>query len=195
MPWVFPGRERERAARQLEGDAAISDSIHVCGLALVPTILKRSGARHLMTIINEQALLETPAEVLAGNHLRLAVNDIVAPQPGRTLPAEDHIAQLLNFVARWDRQAPLLIHCWAGISRSTAGAFISLCALNPATSEQRIAEMLRRASPTADPNKLMVEHADALLGRNGRMIAAVEAIADYELAPMGRPFWLPARIA
>ena len=70
----------------------------------------------------------------------------------------------------------MVIHCWAGISRSTAAALISLCALNPRCAEHLIARRLREASPTAYPNRLMIRLADAALGRKGRMVAAVEAI-------------------
>ena len=104
------------------------------------------------------------------------MNDICEPQPGLVLPCETHVADLVRFAREWDRQAPLLIHCWAGISRSTAAAFISLCALNPDGSELELARALRRASPTAYPNRLLVALADEVLSRNGRMIAAVEDI-------------------
>ena len=62
------------------------------------------------------------------------------------LPCETHVADLVQFARDWDRKAPLLIHCWAGISRSTAAAFISLCALNPEGDEFGWRDALRRAS-------------------------------------------------
>ena len=61
----------------------------------------------------------------------------------------------------------MVVHCWAGISRSTAAAFISLCAINPDAPEELIAARLREASPTAYPNRLMVRLADAALGPPG----------------------------
>jgi predicted protein tyrosine phosphatase len=93
-------------------------------------------------------------------------------------------------VRGWDRTAPLVVHCWAGISRSTAAAFVSVCALRPDRDERDIAWMLRRASPTATPNSRIVSFADVLLGRNGRMVAAVEAIGRGEIAAEGVPFRL-----
>jgi len=75
-----------------------------------------------------------------------------------------------------------------GISRSTASAYASVCALSPHRDEADIAQALRRASPTATPNIRIISLADKLLGRNGRMIAAVETIGrgimiDGEAAP------------
>jgi predicted protein tyrosine phosphatase len=86
----------------------------------------------------------------------------------------------------------MVIHCWAGISRSTAAALISLCSLNPETSEELIALRLRAASPTAYPNRLMIRLADAALGRKGRLIDAVEAMGRGLAAAEARPFSLPA---
>ena len=110
------------------------------------------------------------------NHLWLRLHDISAPLDGYVFPEEAHVADLLDFVRRWDRRAPLVVHCYAGISRSTASAFASVCALSPHRDEQSIAAALRRASPTATPNLRIISLADRLLGRNGRMIAAIETI-------------------
>ena len=64
-----------------------------------------------------------------GRHLKLVMHDIESEREGHTLPSEAHVAELLDFVGKWDRTAPMIIHCYAGISRSTAAAFIdSVCA-------------------------------------------------------------------
>ena len=90
----------------------------------------------------------------------------------------------------WDRRAPLVVHCYMGISRSTASAFASVCALNPHRDEGSIARALRRASPTATPNIRIVSLADRLLGREGRMVAAIETIGRGTLAAEAAPFRL-----
>ena len=90
----------------------------------------------------------------------------------------------------WDRAAPLVVHCYAGISRSTAGAFVTACALNPRRDENTIARALRDASPTAMPNIRIVSLADAMLGRDGRMIAAIRAIGPGTAAYASEPFRL-----
>ena len=117
------------------------------------------------------------------------------PQPGLVVPCESHVDELIQFALDWDKKAPLLIHCWAGISRSTAAAFISLCALNPDTDEHALARALRRASPTAYPNRRLVTLADSVLSRQGRMSQAVEHIGRGQLAEEGQVFSLPARLA
>jgi predicted protein tyrosine phosphatase len=106
------------------------------------------------------------------------------------MPDEQHVTDLLRFVRRWDRQAPLVVHCFAGISRSTASAYASVCALNPHRDEASIARALRQASPTATPNIRIVSLADRILARDGRMVAAIETIGRGEIALEGNPFRL-----
>ena len=117
------------------------------------------------------------------------MNDIVEAQPDLVLPNTGHVTKLLDFVRSWDKQAPILIHCYAGLSRSTAAAFISLCALNPRTPEDAIARTLRRSSDTAVPNRLFVALADKAMRREGRMIAALDGMGEsrraYECTPFG----------
>ncbi len=167
--------------------------IHVCSLARVADTVAASGARHMVTLINRDTPVERPDAVPADNHLFLAFNDITEPMEGMVPPAEAHVRELLDFIAGWDRDAPIVVHCWAGISRSTAAAFITLCALNPDKPERDLALALRRASRSATPNARLVALADDILGRGGRMVAAVEAIGRGEMAFEGEPFVLPAR--
>ena len=84
----------------------------------------------------------------------------------------------------------MVIHCYAGISRSTAGAFIAACALNPKRDETTIARAIRDGSATATPNIRIVTLADQLLGRHGRMIGAIQAIGAGRAAAEGDPFRL-----
>jgi len=127
--------------------------------------------------------------VTAERHLRLEMHDIVEARPDATLPARHHAHKLVEFVRGWDRREPMLIHCYAGLSRSTAAAFITLCVLNPDAPEELIARALRRSSDTAVPNKLFVALADAELGREGRMSAALKSMGPnriaYECVPFG----------
>jgi predicted protein tyrosine phosphatase len=164
--------------------------IHVCSLARLHHTVQETGALHVVSLIGDEASVERPRAIVAENHLWLRLHDISAPLDGYVMPEERHIADLLNFVRRWDRRAPLVVHCYAGISRSTASAFASVCALNPHRNEDSIAQALRRASPTATPNIRIVALADRLLGREGRMVTAIQTIGRGVLAAEGTPFRL-----
>jgi predicted protein tyrosine phosphatase len=164
--------------------------IHVCSLARLHDTVGETGARHIITLLRNTDQAVRPATVAAENHLILSMDDIVAPMDGYEAPAEAHVARLIDFVGGWDRANPLVVHCYAGISRSTAGAYIAACALNPKRDEMQIAQALRNASRTASPNARLVSFADHALGRNGRMIRAIEAIGPGDMAYEAEPFRL-----
>jgi predicted protein tyrosine phosphatase len=110
--------------------------------------------------------------------------------PGLTPPDRDLMQAVLEFGRHAKPQRALLIHCWAGISRSSAAAFAIACDRNPGF-ERAIATELRRRAPSATPNRLMVRLADDLLQRNGRMVEAIEAIGRGAEAREGEPYQLP----
>ena len=106
-------------------------------------------------------------------------------------PARRHIDALLDFSRQWDANQPLLIHCWAGISRSMASAFTILCDRLGPGHEVEIATAMRRRAPHAQPNRLLISHADEALGRGGAMIAAVQGMAPPLLVEEGVTTLLP----
>jgi predicted protein tyrosine phosphatase len=164
--------------------------IHVCSLARLHDIVADTGASHMVTLLRLIDRVERPRSIQPENHLILGMDDITQPLDGYTHPAQEHVVELIEFVQRWDRRAPLVMHCFAGISRSTAGAFISACALNPTRDEAEIAKAIRSSSATAMPNAMLVGHADRVLGRRGRMVAAIEALGPGRPAYEGEPFQL-----
>jgi predicted protein tyrosine phosphatase len=164
--------------------------IHVCPLSQIPDTVRASGARSLVTLINEGTPVARPETIEASQHLFVALSDIVLPEDGHILPSEAHVARFIAFVRSWDRQAPLVIHCYAGVSRSTAAAYIAACTLRPDRCEFALARELRARSRTATPNGLLVAIADRLLEREGRMIAAVAEIGRGEDCFEGTPFVL-----
>jgi len=162
--------------------------IHVCSLRLLQETVSRHRPSHLVTLMNEDNMPPTPETIDGRFHLRLSMNDIPEPREGLTPPDHGHVEELVAFARDWDRSAPMLIHCWAGISRSTAAAYVTLCTLNPRVEEDRIARLLRATSPSATPNPRIVALADNLMNRQGRMISAIAEIGRGETAFEGEPF-------
>ncbi len=164
--------------------------LYVCSLSKVVETVRASGARSLVTILTAGASLARPSEIAPPRHLRISVSDINAPVEGHVLAGAEHVERLLAFLAEWDRRDPLLIHCYAGVSRSPAAAFIAACALAPQRCEFEVARRLRCASPTATPNRRLVALADHLLRREGRMVEAVTQIGRGADCFEGAPFSL-----
>jgi predicted protein tyrosine phosphatase len=164
--------------------------IFVCPLSKIEETAALSGARRMVTLVNSGIPVKRPASLRRADHLILSMHDIVVEQADMTLPGENHVRKLLDFARSWDRKAPLLIHCFAGISRSTAAAYIVTAALAPQREEAEIAAALRRLSPSATPNLRLIAIADRLLDREGRMVGAIESIGRGVDAFEGVPFAL-----
>jgi predicted protein tyrosine phosphatase len=162
--------------------------IHVCSLAALPETVKTTGASHVLTVMARVDQVLRPESVLEANHLKVQVDDITEQMDGFVAPSDIHVEQVLNFVRGWDRRAPMVVHCYAGISRSTASAFAAACMLNPHRDEMTIARQIRTASPIAQPNRLIVSLADRALGREGRMLRALDEMGPGNLLIEGRPF-------
>jgi predicted protein tyrosine phosphatase len=146
---------------------------------------------HIVTLLSPEHMIDTPLGFPAERHLRLGINDVADPADGTHPPAADHVERLLAFSRGWEGDAPLLIHCWAGISRSMASAFAVLCDRLGPGEEIAIARAMRRRAPHAAPNRLLVRHADALLGRDGRMVAAADSMGPALVVTEGVPTMFP----
>jgi predicted protein tyrosine phosphatase len=170
-------------------------TIHVCALQLVGDLAAKHQPSHILSLLGGiSPFPETPAGIEPHNHLKMLVADISEPQEGMIIPGADHMQEVIAFGERWWResggQKPLLVHCHAGISRSTASALAIACALMPGAREADLARNVRTLSPSAQPNRLMIAHADELLNREGRLIDAVEGMSLREPRSVGIPFAL-----
>ena len=165
--------------------------IIVCPFNAVDLVLAASRPTHVVSLLAPAtptpACLDHRADLRT---LSLALDDIADDQPGLVAPRRDHVAELLAFVADRQAGASLLIHCWAGVSRSTAAAYIAACLRDGPGQEMVLAERLRHAAPFATPNRRLIALADEMMGRDGAMIAAIEAIGQGVECTLGEPFEL-----
>jgi predicted protein tyrosine phosphatase len=157
--------------------------ILVSPLKTIGEVAGRHKAREMISLIAERHDFHRPGIIDPARHLTISVNDIAfAGRDGLIAPDDCHVAGIIGFARAWDRQAPLLIHCWMGVSRSPAAALSAALAVSPDLDDHDLAARRRAASPQASPNTRLVEIGDRLLERDGRLIAAVKAIgrgADY----------------
>jgi predicted protein tyrosine phosphatase len=128
----------------------------------------------VISLLNPDSVFPELGAEYTGRHLCLSFHDINDAIEMQIAPAPEHIREVIRFVRECTRDATVLIHCRAGVSRSTAAAYIAMCWAHPGASELEIAAALRHASPLARPNAAMIRHADIELGRQGRMTGAME---------------------
>ena len=159
--------------------------ILVSPLSGLEEALEHHRPSHLVSLLSPQFMISTPDGFDPRQHLKLGVDDVRDPAGAENPPEREHIDRLLAFSRSWDEQAPILIHCWAGISRSMASAYVILCDRLGQGQEITIARAMRRRAPHASPNSLLVRHADEALARDGRMVAALEAMGPPVLTLEG----------
>jgi predicted protein tyrosine phosphatase len=165
--------------------------IYVCNLQNLASHLQAVKPSHLVSLVSEEEQPATPVGMLVERHLRVVIHDINEPLFGHILADEQHVAGLIGFVRTWRHEdAPMLIHCMAGISRSMAAALIALVT-KAGGREIEAAERVRRAAPHAYPNRRMIALADQLLQCDGRLIAAREAMGPPRLTFSGPLVELP----
>src|SRR5262245_36999956 len=143
-------------------------AIWISSLAEAPRVAKKQRVSRVISLLSPYDTFPSFNGISPDFHLTVPIHDISEDFGEWRAPGAADAERLIRFVEAWDRAQPILIHCWAGISRSTASAFITACVHNPRSDEDEIAWSLREASPTASPNPRLVAHADALLGRGGR---------------------------
>ncbi len=163
-------------------------TVVVCPLDAFANACRDHAPSHVVSLLAPPAA--APALTCSARRLHLGFNDIAVATPGLVAPSAEHIADLLAFFETWDRRSVLLIHCWAGISRSTAAGYIAATMRDGPGSERTLVRVLRQRAPFATPNPLMIDLADAALGRNGEMSAAIASIGRGADAACGRPFSL-----
>ena len=157
-------------------------------------LLASTRVDHVLTLVSPDA--EARPRAVATTVLRF--NDIAAPRGGLVAPSREAVQAIIDLGRDLPAEATLLAHCFAGVSRSPAAAYILACAASDPGHETLIARRLRQASPKATPNALMVSLADAILERGGAMTAAIAAIGrgaeayegdviDWTLDAVARP--------
>ena len=163
--------------------------LYVCSLSGLSGVVARLDRFNLLTLLSPDHKGEEHRAIACERHLELSFHDITETRPGLVAPDHAVMQAVLDF-GREARGRTMLIHCWAGISRSSAAAYAIACDRNPGF-ERNIAEELRRRAPSVTPNRLMVSLADDLLGRGGRMAEAIDWIGRGADAFEGEAYQLP----
>jgi predicted protein tyrosine phosphatase len=158
--------------------------IYVCSLAEMPVHFAALRPSHLVSLNNPDELPETPNGLKPDSHLRLAMHDIAAPQPSLVAPDRDHVESLITFLQAWPGESPLLVHCYAGVSRSMAAALLAL-QFHHFNDVEEAALWLRRAAPHANPNRRILQIADEVLRGGGALLRAAERMGDHQPLEIG----------
>jgi predicted protein tyrosine phosphatase len=156
--------------------------IVVSPLSRIAEMAVRHKSREMVTLIAKEQAFHRPAVISADRHLTLQMNDITFKGNDKLIAPDDvHVQTLIDFAREWDQSAPLLVHCWMGVSRSPAAAIIVALAVKPDEDD----------APFATPNARIIEIGDRLLGRKGALVSAVKAIGRGADTDGNVPFVFP----
>ena len=159
----------------------------ICGIEELPTHNKRQ-VTHVLSIL-DPGWPDIEAFTDFDTHVRttLHFDDIIDEIPGKIAPQREDVEDILGFgmdlaASQTERtEGHLLVHCHMGVSRSTAAMLTLMAQASPDDSEDELFERLRQIRPQAWPNSRMVEFADDLLGRNGRLMGALPKHYAHQL--------------
>jgi len=164
--------------------------ITVCGIDELPDH-SEVGVSHVLSILDPDWPVPD-AFGSFGEHERLELrfHDVIeTTDPTMIPPQREHVEQLLAFgrdmMAEPAPGAHLLVHCHAGVSRSTASMILIVAQARPEAPAAAIAQEIYRIRQKAWPNLRIIEMGDALLGRGGSLVSAVSEIyrAQIERRP------------
>jgi predicted protein tyrosine phosphatase len=146
----------------------------VCGIEEIPGHCE-AGVSHVLSILDPG--WPAPEFGSYGEHARLELrfNDVIEPDAPGAPPTADHVAGALSFGAGLGEGDHLLVHCHAGVSRSTAALSLILAKARPDRPAGEVLAEVVRIRRQAWPNLRMIELGDAMLGRNGELVAAAHA--------------------
>jgi predicted protein tyrosine phosphatase len=163
----------------------------ICGLEELAGHCETREVTHVLSILDPGFPEPDSIRNFAlDRRLKLNFHDVIEAMPGWIAPERWDVELLLAFGRNLARPAldigfelsgaHLLVHCHAGLSRSTASAILLLAQRDPAQAAHDIVGQVIRLRPRAWPNLRMIEMGDALLDRDGEVVAAVGAL--YRLA-------------
>jgi predicted protein tyrosine phosphatase len=164
--------------------------IVVCSFWALEETLKLFNPSHIVSLMDHRDAVVAPTDMGAANQLRLGFRDTISTSPRDNPPTPEDIKGLIDFATKWKPSGdPILIHCTAGISRSSAGALIVASKFQP-NREIELAGHLRNQAPYCIPNKLMIELADRELSLDGNLTSAVAGMGNPNMEILPEPYVL-----
>lgn len=155
--------------------------ITITNVDKVPGWIHR-GATHVLTLLHsrERNELFLPSKFNRENWLFLDMDDVIS-EDADAAPKREQVIKLLDWAKELPADSHLVVHCHAGVSRSTAAALaIKVQELGVDRLKDAI-DWLLEARPQACPNPVITKHADEILGAKGELHAAAEEVASAKL--------------
>jgi predicted protein tyrosine phosphatase len=163
--------------------------VTICGMDELPAY-NAGGITHVLSLVDPDWPPLAAFDLYEPHRrLELRFHDVIEPHPERIRPEAADVERLLGFGRELAATpaAHLLVHCHAGVSRSTAAAILIVVQARPHRPAVEAVRAVTASRPRAWPNLRLIELGDELLGRRGELVVA--AAAHYRAA-LAREPWL-----
>ena len=134
------------------------EALTICAKNQVRKTVKRFEATHLISLVDPHDRMPRPHRIERGNHLVMHFDDVDDPRLPDA-PQREHLVRAIEWVERLPETARLVVHCTAGVSRSTA---LSYALLRCSMPDQKAMDYVLKIRPEAQPNELMMHHLEAI---------------------------------
>ena len=140
--------------------------IIVCSLKDLEIVCENTKPSHIISVIDPGYAPKTPPGVT--NHLKLGFDDIIEVNENNHIfrlntdevpqqpPNISHTDSIIKFSNTWNKEDPIVIHCWCGVSRSMATASYLMCKEDTSNIDRNI-RYIRSLAPHANPNKVLIK--------------------------------------
>lgn len=154
--------------------------VYVSSRSQVSKVTGKVGATHVLSLLDpgKRPWLHPKTELK--NWKLFIFEDVIDPNYDRA-PTKDHVEQILAWARNLPPDAVLLVHCEAGISRSTAAALAILVQYHGIDQIDRCVDLLFGVRPESAPNPLIAKYADELLNCNGKLLDAARKLNQNKL--------------
>jgi|TARA_B110000438_G_scaffold137536_1_gene132857 predicted protein tyrosine phosphatase len=156
--------------------------IIVCSLKDLETVCESIKPSHVISVIDPGYAPKTPKDVK--QHLKLGFDDITEINSKNQIyrlntddipqlpPNNSHTDAIIKFSESWNKDKPIVIHCWCGVSRSMAAAIYLMCKEDPLNIDRNI-RYIRSVAPHANPNKVLIKLFENALKLNSKITSSI----------------------
>jgi predicted protein tyrosine phosphatase len=146
--------------------------IKVLSYSDVQSCVDTGWPTHIISLINRPAM-----PCYGPPHLHLIFDDVDSHDPLYIMPLVEHLHRVFAFTADLTANDRVLVHCLAGISRSTAMAIGIL--IQHGMTYQDAYDQIAAIRPQLAPNRLIIQYIDAHFALGGKLARLITANSRY----------------
>jgi len=177
-------------------------SLEVCDILTARQLIQASIPTKIISLLSPEQATEFEFTSQGTDHKLWLMDDVTFSAPGSRAPSVSQILEILDFSKTFQPNDKALIHCYAGVSRSTSVAIGVLCQHGVPPSDS--ISVVEKLCEGMDPNELILRHFDAALGlkltlldaykcwaqtQNGRLMNTVPKHSGAELERNAREYY------